>query len=133
MHAALPSDHDDHNGGIARRASVGAGHRSRLGVTASAGNYHCWRAHLQPSADAFHHARGLFVYGPVALTHAESICSIRAERITGRLIPDSQFAKIWTGFIRRLLPIRDERALVVVPLTHGTQRGPWRPPLRDSA
>ena len=55
--AALSPDHDDHDGGAARRLAAGAGHRHRLGVAPSAGNRDGRRTAAESTVDAVHDAR----------------------------------------------------------------------------
>ena len=57
--AALPADHDDHDGGDARRRAADARHRHRLGNPPAARLRHGRRPDRQPGADAVHDAGGL--------------------------------------------------------------------------
>ena len=52
--AALSADHDDHDGGAARRLAAGAGHGNWFGVAPPAGNRDRRRTAAQPAADAVH-------------------------------------------------------------------------------
>ena len=64
--AALPSDHDDHAGGAARRAAARARNRHRLGAALPARHHHHRRAAAQPVAHALHHAGDLSRAGAAA-------------------------------------------------------------------
>ena len=52
--AAAASDHDDHDGGAAGRCPLGARHRHRLGIAASARYRDYRRLDLQPASDALY-------------------------------------------------------------------------------
>ena len=57
--AALPSDHDDDDGGAAERHSAGLRLGHRLGAAKAAGRGDGGRPAVQPGADAVHHAGDL--------------------------------------------------------------------------
>ncbi len=54
--AALPSDHDDHAGGLVRRHPARVRKRHRLGAAQSARHHHHRRTAAEPTAHALHHA-----------------------------------------------------------------------------
>ncbi len=62
--AALPADHDDHDGGDPRRAALAARHRHRLRTAPAARPRHYRRLDRQPDADAVHDARDLSLFRP---------------------------------------------------------------------
>ena len=62
---AVPAHHDDDDGGVAGRTTVGARHGNWRGAAASVGHHDCWRIAAQPVVDALHNAGGLFVVRPV--------------------------------------------------------------------
>ena len=66
LHAALPSDHDDHHGGDVWRLSAGLRHRHRIGAPAAAGDHHRRRTDRQPNAHPVHNPCHLPVHGPLA-------------------------------------------------------------------
>ena len=57
--AALPADHDDHDGRAAGGPAAGTGHGLRLGAAPAAGHRDGRRPAGQPGTDALHHARHL--------------------------------------------------------------------------
>ena len=61
--AALSSDHDDHDGGIAGCAALGARPRHRVRAAPTAGLHHGRRPDFEPGIDAVHHAGHLPVPG----------------------------------------------------------------------
>src|SRR5262249_24966482 len=52
----LPADHDDDDGGAARRGTAGVRQRDRIGAAPAAGHLHHRRTAGQPGADALHDA-----------------------------------------------------------------------------
>ena len=66
LHAALPSDHDDHHGGAVRRGSAGDRDGHGIGTAPAAGNFDYRRPDCQPGSDALHHAGHLSVHGQSA-------------------------------------------------------------------
>ncbi len=57
--AAFSSDHDDNDGGVARRAAAGSRQRSRFRTSPAPGYYDRWRAAAEPVAYAVHDAGGV--------------------------------------------------------------------------
>ena len=79
--AALPPDHDDHDGRAARRYAAGARQRHRLGAAAAAGHCHGRRTAAQPGADALHDAGHLHLLrSPRATLRAQRVATDRRER-----------------------------------------------------
>ncbi len=57
--AAFPADHDDHDGGAARRLAARSWQRRGFGTSPAAGYHHRRRLVAEPVADAVHDAGGL--------------------------------------------------------------------------
>src|SRR5487761_1622420 len=71
MHAALPPDFNDHDGGVVWRAAAGLRHRHGIGTAATAGNHHRRRTDRESDAHALHHAGDLFISGLLAAESEE--------------------------------------------------------------
>ena len=74
--ASLPPDHDDHNGGDARRRAADAGHRHRLRDQAAFRLCDGRRPDRQPGADAVHDAGDL----SVSRSALEQVCGLGPVR-----------------------------------------------------
>ena len=86
LHAALPSDHDDHHGGDVWRPSAGLRHRHRIGAPAAAGDHHRRRTDRQPNAHPVHNPCHLPVHGPLAAkVPQEASAGATAKPRSGRL------------------------------------------------
>src|SRR5581483_7055924 len=92
--AALSADHDDHDGGIARRTAACAGLRRRLGAAPAAGRSDRRRPAGQPAAHAVHDARDF------SLLRAPRARTRQAARERGRRAGRREFMKPSEVFIR---------------------------------
>jgi len=76
--AALPADHDDHDGGAAGGAAAGTGDGGGVGAAAAARHRHRRRAARQPDAHPLHDPGGISLSRPRSAsvrTHAERTCA----------------------------------------------------------
>src|SRR4051812_17775963 len=65
MPAALPANHDDHDGGDLCSTTAGTDYWRWRGTAPAVGHFDCRRAFGQPVADALHNARCLSVPGSI--------------------------------------------------------------------
>ena len=94
--AALPSDHDDHDGGVARRRAAGAGQRESARSCAARSASHRRRPAGQPGADAFHDAGYFSDLRP----HGDASCQV-ADRGCSSGDGSSSSVMISEVFIRK--------------------------------
>ena len=92
--AALPSHHDDHDGGAVWRIAAGSGHGHRFRIASPAGHHDRRRIAGQPTADALHHSGGLPLVRPFVRSDSRDLDSATFRNSRQREISFERFVSI---------------------------------------